>query len=241
MAAVIERHGFAVGPLMQEMARFFAIFHIVEHGRNLYVDVLRRGLERADIVWSTLNYECLLELAAAYLGKSVAYFADPSDAGDGVPIWKLHGSCNFKVTGVEATRGVSYSGSGVVFGGSIQPIDPGRVGAVYSGYTARYPAMALYAADMPISMSPGPIQDAQARWNAHVRAADKVLIIGVRPYPADRHLWDSIAATPADVAVIGSRVVFEEWARAHRSGGVRILGERWSDASDDATAFLLDE
>lgn len=242
MAEVIEKHGFAVGPLMQEMARFFAIFHIQNQSQNLYVELLKRAHRRSDIIWSTLNYECLLELAAAHLTWPVAYFADPVEITErAVPVWKLHGSCNFKITGLEATRGVSYSGTGVVFGGSIQPIDPGQVSAHYSGNTALYPAMALYAAGKPISMSPSPIQDAQRRWNEHVRESDRVLIIGVRPYPADKHLWTSLAETPAEVAVVGSHKQYEAWAKAHRADGVvRILGDKWLEASGEAATFLIE-
>ena len=139
--------------------------------------LLRSTSERHDILWSTLNYECLLEIAGSQLGYSINYFKDPvADATKELPVWKLHGSCNFRVTGLEATRGVQF-GTGVVFGGGIQPIDPGQVATVYQGKTALYPAMALYAANKPISMSPAPIRDAQQRWATYVRNAEKLLVV----------------------------------------------------------------
>src|SRR5688572_22239033 len=61
MGSVIEKYGMAVPPLMQDMAVFFAGFGISAGADNLYWRVLRDSGERSDIIWSTLNYECLLE------------------------------------------------------------------------------------------------------------------------------------------------------------------------------------
>ena len=105
MAQIIERYGMAVGPLMQEVATFFSIFDLDATAQNLYRDLITAARGR-DVLWSTVNYECLLEIAANQTGLDVAYFGDPADHSSGA-IWKLHGSCNFKVTGLEAGRGVS--------------------------------------------------------------------------------------------------------------------------------------
>jgi len=240
MAEIIEKYGYSVGPLMQEMARFFSIFRVPEGAMNLYVELIDSLKGREDILWGTLNYECILEQAAANRGHSISYFSDPGPDTFGFPVWKLHGSCNFKVSGLEATGGVRYSGTGVTFAGSIEPIDPGEVQAYYSGNTALYPAMALYAADKPISMSPGPIKEAQARWNDHILDCERVIVIGVRPYPEDRHIWKSLAETSAELAAVGNQEAFESWAADSRPDKVvQILGSRWSDATDQVIEFLV--
>jgi hypothetical protein len=239
MAEVIEKFGHSVGPLMQEMARFFSIFTIPATPPNLYVELIHSLLDGGDILYGTLNYECLLELAAARLGHTVSYFADPRTTVEGLPIWKLHGSCNFRVRGLEATRGVQYSPTGIEFDASIQPIDPGMVQAYYSSNTALYPAMALYAAGKPISMSPTPIRAAQERWNAHIATCERVILIGVHPYSEDRHIWDSLASTAAQLAAVGNAEAFTSWAadsRPHKR--VQVLGRRWADASDEVLDFL---
>jgi len=239
MAEVIDKYGYSVGPLMQEMARFFSIFRVPEGATNLYVKLIESLTGRNDILWGTLNYECILELAATLRGRSISYFLDPGSGAPGFPVWKLHGSCNFKVSGLEATRGIRYSGSGITFGGSIEPIDPGKVKEYYSGNTALYPAMALYAADKPISMSPGPIREAQTRWNNHILACERVLVIGVRPYPEDCHIWESLAKTSAELAAVGDKDAFQSWAAERRpKRGVKMLGSRWVDASEAVIEFL---
>ncbi len=240
MAKVIEKYGMAVGPLMQEMAIFFSIFSIPTQNQNLYVDLIRNLVDRNDILWSTLNYECLLELAGAKLGKRIGYFTEPAEAQSNVlPVWKLHGSCNFKVTGLEATRGVSYSGTGVTFGGGIEPIDPGAVRAYYSGNTALYPAMCLYAEGKPISMSPNQILESQERWAEHVIASEKILVIGVLPNIEDDHIWNVLSKTEAELGYIGSQQPFSDWIATSRQGkGYTYLGRTWGEAKQEVINFI---
>lgn len=239
MHRVIEHYGFAIGPLMQEMAIFFSIFGIPQDGDNRYVNLLHSLAGQSDIVWSTLNYDCLLESAASRLDRAIAYFNDPMRDDSTVPIWKLHGSCNFRVGNIKATRGVKFSGTGVVFEGGIEPIQPSEVKNHYGGNTALYPAMALYAAGKPISMSPRVIQDAQGRWADHVNGSDKVLTIGVNPNPADIHVWDPIAMSPALVGFVGSEDSFNEWLAEYRPKlPSQYLGATWGIAEERVIGFL---
>jgi len=239
MAEVIEKHGFAIAPLMQGMAIFFSIFTITRDAQNRYVSLLQSTACRTTIIWSTLNYECLLEIAGSRLGHRISYFKDPVPDGTAeLPVWKLHGSCNFRIAGLEATRGVRFR-TGVVFGGGIEPIDPGRVLAIYQGSTALYPAMALYAANKPISMSPAPIQDGQQRWGAHVRSADRILILGVRPNPDDEHIWGPLSETEGEIAYVGSKNAFQEWVAEYRAGRpFRHLADSWTAAGTLPATYL---
>ena len=239
MGSVIEKYGMAVPPLMQDMAILCAGFGLSAGTDNLYWRILADSSTRRDIIWSTLNYECLLEIAASLHGRSVDYFGEPTEASPvTTPIWKLHGSCNFKVVGLEAGRGVSF-GTGVVFSGGIQAINPSEVRPHYRGATALYPAMALYAKGKTIAMSPEPIRDAQRRWADRVRTADRVLLVGVAPNPADSHIWGPLRDTDALVAYVGARSAWEAWVAEHRrSRSVEFLGERWNSCyGQSATCF----
>jgi len=239
MAEVIEKYGFAIAPLMQEMAIFFSIFGISKEANNRYLKLLRATASNRNIVWSSLNYECLLEIAGSQLGYSINYFKDPAADVEGeLPVWKLHGSCNFRVAGLEATRGVQF-GTGVIFGGGIEPIDPQQVQAIYQGSTALYPAMALYAQKKPVSMSPAPIQEAQHRWAAHVKNSDRLLVVGVRPNPDDEHIWQPLAETPGEVAYVGSNEVFEKWTAQYRAPRPSLyLGESWASSESKLATYL---
>lgn len=239
MAEIISNYGFSVGPLMQEMARFFSIFGMNSDSRNYYRNFVQSIGSRDDLLIGTLNYECLLEIAISLEGHSVGYFADPGSVHNQIPVWKLHGSCNFRVEGIEATRGVSYSGTGVVFGGDITPIDPSEVRKYYSGNTSLYPAMALYASGKPVNMSPGPITEAQMQWNGHIDQCDRILVIGANPFPADKHIWDSIARSKAEIAAVGGRSEFKQWAQDYgKVDTLRFLGSRWEECFNEANAFI---
>lgn len=241
MGTVIEKHGFAVAPLMQDMAKFFSIFS-VEDDSNLYVRLMRHASDQgylSKLLLSTLNYECVLETAFRYIGLRVNYFGELPNDSASAGIWKLHGSCNFRLKGIEATRGVSFSGTGVSFEGGIEPLQPKDVQTYYSGNTALYPAMALFAQGKPVSIAPTPIKSAQARWNDVVREASLVAIIGVNPNPDDHHIWTPLAETDAELVYIGGEVPFEAWKAQFRSDkSSRFLGSRWDKSFEVLTSEL---
>lgn len=227
MAQVVEKYGFAVAPLMQEMAIFFSIFRPVSSIENLYRGLVNECADPSSILWSTLNYECIFELTAGTEGFSIAYFGEPEELPNKIlGVWKLHGSCNFKVKSLEATRGVSF-GTGVVFDGGIEPLDPGAVLSHYRSNTALYPAMALYAEGKDIAMSPSPVKAAQERWAEHVRKAEKMVVIGVHPNPSDLHIWKPIADCRGCVYYVGSENAFLQWSKKYREGESVFLGDTW--------------
>ncbi|MBU6400344.1 MAG: hypothetical protein KGS61_08500 [Verrucomicrobia bacterium] len=238
MEKLTGENAMAIAPLMQEMAIFFSIFGMPSNADNRYLGILKPNAHRHDIIWSTLNYDCLLEIAACHAALRLNYFGEPSASNAEACVWKLHGSCNFKIANLAAGRGVLF-GQGVIFEGGITPIQPHEVRAVFRGNTGLYPAMALYAKGKSISMSPGAIRDAQARWNQRVMSAEKVLLIGVAPNPEDSHIWDSLTKTSATVGFVGSRDMFESWTRPSSAGGKIFLGRYWSGAEKQANEFLI--
>lgn len=57
---------------------------------------------------STLNYECVFELAVSDLGLNVDYFSNAPSSNEKVTFWKLHGSCNFMPKNIQARHCVQY-------------------------------------------------------------------------------------------------------------------------------------
>lgn len=127
MGRVAEEMSVVVPSLMRDMAVYFIQFRSI--GRGSLYDRLIRDLEERGLlgsaVFSTLNYECILEYALLEAGLQIDYFGN---SGIGVQqILKLHGSCNMFSVGVQATPGVTYT-KGVVFEGGIQAwLDRSRV------------------------------------------------------------------------------------------------------------------
>jgi hypothetical protein len=214
---------------MQQMAMFFAQFRPTQG--NAYaelVDALASAGKLAGTAFASLNYECLLELAASSPLRPINYFGQHDASSPGVTVWKIHGSCNF-LPGPEitATRGVSY-GAGVSFNTSARAIDPGQVPAYCLGDTALYPAMAHYAKGKVVQIAQPVIQQLQMMYADAVARANKVAIVGVRPNVDDPHVWRPLASTAADLFVIGDQEDALAWAHAHRSKRTtRVLGDRF--------------
>jgi len=236
MGTLIERHGFAVAPLMQRMAIFFSRFGLTTGSNNLYFrffEFLTSNDLLKETLVSTLNYECLAEIAANLNNLQIGYFVNPVSGNQTAPIWKLHGSCNFKVAGLEATRGVSFSGVGIAFDGSIELLNPADVRRVYLGNTALYPAMCLYAKDKPITMAPSVIKEKQALWADEVRKAEVICAIGIRPNPDDSHIWSPIAESVGEFCYVGNKHWFKAWTSQYRADKVNLyLGDTWNSVFD---------
>src|SRR5205823_143573 len=124
MAELIEKNSHAIAPLMQQMAIFFARFGLKNTDSNSYRKLFKRIKEKGlidKVILSTLNYECICEAAASLEGIQIEYFGEAENGN--AKIWKIHGSCNFKLQGLEAGRGISF-GHGIIFNGGIEPINP---------------------------------------------------------------------------------------------------------------------
>lgn len=229
MKLLYERHGMAIPQLMRDMAIYFIQFRPYQR-RTLYCrlvdDLARIGL-LSRTIFSTLNYECVLEFSMAEAGILLSYF----DAGNEntCPVWKLHGSSNFFSAQVQASPGVFYS-TGVVFEGGIQAFpDINRVIGHCLLETALAPVMCLYMEGKPVSISPSVIQRVQEMWKDAVARAKAIFCIGVYPLEADDHIWSPIAKTQADLFFIGDKAAFDDWGERNRRGQSAYLGARFHE------------
>lgn len=231
MAELIERNSHAIAPLMQQMAIFFSRFGLTTNHENLYINLFKKLKSKKLIqttLLSTLNYECICEMAASCEGITIEYFG--KEENDNAKIWKIHGSCNFKLQGLEATRGISFT-HGEGFDGGIEFINPADVSKTYKGNTALYPSMCLYAKDKPLAIAPSTIKKFQNEWSEKVRTADKIFVIGVRPLAEDKHIWQPIADSTGNLYFVGDKGEFENWTSTYRPSKTNeYLGEYWANS-----------
>ncbi len=242
MLRLSESHSHAIPPLMKDMTLYFASFTTDGSGQDVYSELLaaipREG--RSRVLLSTLNYECLLELAASRQGLQVEYGEAPVRAS-GVRIWKLHGSCNFipdpneiQVSG----QGVSYSGMGVEFNARLLTVDPAQAAQWVRGNTGLYAAMCLFMVGKPIQIGKPQVSALQAAWQDRVAAAARVIVIGTRFHPQDRHLWDALGSTAAQVYFVGSRSSLEEWRPKRQPRPLVHVGSRIGEVIEDVKTLL---
>jgi hypothetical protein len=230
MAKIHGRLSPAIPQLMREMAIYFAQFRPAT-GRTLYcrlVEFLDSVGLLDRVLFSTLNYDCVLEFSLLRKQKTLNLFGAVR-ASDGIPVWKLHGSCNFFLTGLNASPGILYSAE-VNFEGGIEAIfDTNEViGRCLAG-TALAPVMCLYMRDKPLNVSPTAIKQLQRLWQSAVRDSTAIFCVGVNPYAADAHIWTPIAKCSADLYFIGSQLQFQQWASMYRPDRSVFIHDRFAE------------
>jgi len=148
--------------LMRCMADYFARFRPLSGStyHRLFEHLSARGGLR-ETVFSSLNYDCLLEYAARGGQLTISYDSpEPADP-PAITVWKIHGSCNFLPEGISASpSGVSYSASSVSWDGGIRIVDCSQVRPSIL-QNAFYPAMAVFMEGKPIRSNPSVLQQFQ--------------------------------------------------------------------------------
>jgi hypothetical protein len=214
-----QQHSHVVPTLMQDMACFFAQYRLdgtqSDYYSRLILDLKEAG-KLDDYAFSTINYECLIELALGLARRKVCYGADFSTEPGTSTLWKIHGSCNFTVKGINAIKGaVSYTSGATFYGNGINPIDPAQV-PNYCAASALYPCMSLYSPGKPNQMARAMIESMQRNWQSFVSTADKVIVVGAAPHLPDSHIWDYLASCPGHLYYIGSQLEFTNWVTTRR-------------------------
>ena len=242
MGSLWDSGSHAIPNLMQQMAIFFARYTPLRRQNDSYsvfIEQLSKAEKLDDVIFSSLNYECLLEIAVSLSGRSVNYLSEHIPSAETLTLWKLHGSCNFLPgEGVQATRGVSF-GPGVTMNPGVRVVNPSEVAPFCTGDTALYPIMSVYARGKPVQISPYVTDSLQAWWKTAVEAADAVAVVGVNPNAVDEHIWLPLAATNAPVSLVGNEAAIDAWIDESRDGKPSTyIGPRFHDYIHDLADFL---
>lgn len=220
MGALWKSRSLRIPLLMQQMAIFFARYNLSSQRIDAYSKLVDDVKHSGNLLrFSSLNYDCLFEIALSMAGRTVNYFADAPVSDSDIIIWKLHGSCNFLPRGgVTATRGIGFS-PGLAFETGIQSVCPKEVTTYCMGNTALYPAMAVYAYGKPVQIAPKSIKQIQKSWTTAIESASNVAVIGAKPHPLDKHIWSPLAATKARLLFVGDENAFLAWQSEYRTNG----------------------
>ena len=130
---------------------------------------------------------------------------------------KPHGSCNFLQNQVSVQAGKLYMPNSGTIDLSIKPtLDLDKV-SEYTRTQGVPPAMCYYMEEKLTQYSPSQMQDIQNTFKSELANARNIVVIGVRPNPADTHIWNAIANSQGVLWYVGpSREEFLSWASTHR-------------------------
>lgn len=235
MRAVYDTFGQAIPQLMREMAVYFVQFR--PFGRDSLYCRLIRDLQKENVlpqlIFSSLNYECVLEFALLEAGIRVEYFPE-NLTPEAIAVWKLHGSCNMFAQSVQASQGVLY-GTGVTWEGGAQAFfDSNRVVEHCLVETGLAPMMSLYMEGKPLNVSPSVVRQVQDAWSEHVAAARAIFVVGVMPVVSDTHIWAPLADTRAPLYFVGDGNAFQKWTQSQRPDVSSFyLGSRFAESYAD--------
>lgn len=195
----------------RELAAYLTQF--TPGAENAYRTLIQRlGINR--VVYSTLNYDLLFELSAASLGLNTLYGAIPQSKH--VRLLKPHGSCNFwPDIPVGMVRGLTVSRSGRAdVCAPVRPLNQEQTLRRCAEDDSFSPAIAMYAEGKPVKVCPDYVEEQQRQWNEIASKARHVFISGVRVHRSDRHIWDTLSKSKANVTYFGlkaDKYEFIEW------------------------------
>jgi hypothetical protein len=195
--------------LNKDMARYFSRFRIGQTQNNLYCKVITQYLELLrdrQLILGTINYDCLLDFAIQNEGQRIAYL----DEHEGILLHKIHGSCHF-IPEQDQIKCKNFSNFGGEFNSGIKtaPLNENIERWIIKHKVE--PAMRLFTEGKDILACRDLLERILQEFQDQVNKSDFIVIIGVKPNPADKHIWGSLADMKGDVVLCGRDPLCESW------------------------------
>jgi len=209
------------------------------HTSNTFIELFNVLEEDdSDFVYSTLNYDCIAEYAAKHVGFEINYNPNKLKQ-DEFNILKLHGSCNFVMSGMTGPLGgmTLPSQPGVLDGPMSAIWPPSSMQTEIKKYPAG-PIMAFYMENKPVQVNRKSIGEIQQVWTNRISESNKLLIIGINPNLEDKHVWDPIVNTKAKIGFVGSDNGFKKLSKLNLKKKPKHLCTNFGDSINDIENFL---
>ena len=228
-------NGFALNSILAE---YFSRFS--PSTDNRFIDLARIFQENPslDFVYSTLNYDCIAELAASSIGLAVNYDIDKVNTNSFNTL-KIHGSCNF-INDAAQGKGTISAGllAGTVDGGAVRMVQPNQV-VDYLRVRPLGPVMAFYMKNKPTQTNRSYLEKIQEAWQKRITESEKVVIIGANPNSEDMHVWESISNTKAKIGFVGRDSSLKNLKKIGTKKTILSLGESFESSMSEIENFIL--
>jgi len=207
--------------LLKDMTVFFSRFLIKNPRENLYCKVVARYYKQLisqKIIFSTINYDCLLEYAIESISQSytISYVGN----NPGIRILKIHGSCNFICPGVVGDGKWKHTGGKI--NTPLEFIHPSKVEDRMDNSPVPA-AMSLYVKSKEKIIAPGLIDQMIEEFQNEILESGVIIIIGVYPNIEDTHIWKNLASTDGSLYMVGNKKACKDWLSGHRNN----INDRW--------------
>jgi len=204
---------------LKDLTVLMSTYRIGKFEDNLYYALISKYADKfvnEEVVFATLNYDCLIELAAlAWNPKmSISYWGN----NQGLRLLKVHGSCNFLPAGISG-QGKYLIEPGAKIDCGIDLVDPLEV----RDRMAKMPvpaAMSLYTRSKDTIIGEKIMNWIKTEFQAVVMSAQLVAIVGIQPPPhdeiLDEHIWAPLRKTRAKLLFVGSEEKCRKWISVNR-------------------------
>lgn len=212
-----EYYKYSKGNIMtfqRELAHYLASFQPTDS--NIYLKLIEElGSNR--VIYSSLNYDLLLELSASRLGLFTNYSSEYKKGG--VRVLKIHGSSNFWPDIPTGTfKGCSFVSAKTNLQVTIRPLDQIRTQQKCIQEDSIAPAIAMFAVGKNVNISPDFVDNQYEMWKKQVIKSSKIFVVGVRVHEIDEHIWGVLGKSKAKIAYFGfddDKAEFEKWKSNH--------------------------
>lgn len=221
----------------RELSSYLADF--VPSTNSYYIQLLRLFTGR-NVIFSSLNYDMMLEEAAAMLGMSVSYGLERLP--NTVRVIKPHGSINFwPDTPHEMFKNCTFSGDGTTLIAPVKPVTRLAAKQRCGVDTSFSPAISMYAKGKKVSICPDFVQDQQVMFSIACRRASRIIVVGVRVVSEDSHIWEPILNSGSEVTYFGNSADESElraWAVAENRKNVNFVNGYFDKAIVNISPFI---
>ncbi|MHA1271783.1 MAG: SIR2 family protein [Candidatus Helarchaeota archaeon] len=245
MEVILSKYDDWIQDLWRDLACFFARYKISAQREDSYsrlIDALVEINKIKTTIFSTINYDCLLEQALKLRNNLVNYLLDIQEVSRNymlefsqkkVNVIKLHGSCNF-VPDERMMSGMKQYvrfRTAAKFNPIIKSIENDQVPTYCSGNNPLYPAMVIYTREKIAQIGGRLLERLQKLWASVIYRAETVVVIGVYPNTEDNYIWNPLASTTAKLLYIGKEEVFNKWRSENRgSRPSKFLNSHFEDS-----------
>lgn len=209
------------------VAQYFAQFQ--PKLGNLYLTLIR-FVDTRKLVFTSLNYDMLFELAAGKGGYHCAYgYAKHEDE---ISFIKPHGSCNFWPSEQVNLSNLKIKfheplGSAQVIKTPVDPICDFNENQEIARRSKTPPAMSYYAPGKKVNVGADFVKYQRDLWTDACQNANTIYVIGTKISKVDDHIWDSIATAKAKLVYFAysehDTIEANEWLQSNGRKNAEIV------------------